>query len=107
MHGVGYEEDSILETILNEKDDNEIDCGENEDIFVYLCALRDDTDGGQVFTNGDGDWGIYYDDKPERSFSGIEFMYLPKDDDIYHYHKATAKEIVELFSKKENERNRI
>ena len=107
VHGVGYGDETmsypqykILEMFLSEYDENEIDCGENEDMFVYLCALRDDTDDGQIFTNGKGDWGIYHDDEPKGELSGIEFLYMPKDNDISNYHKATAKEIVELFSKK-------
>ena len=65
VHGVGYgnetmpyPQDKILELFLGEKDDGEIDCGENEDMFVYLCALRDDTDDKQVFINDEGDCRI-------------------------------------------------
>jgi hypothetical protein len=38
-----------------------IDCGTNEEFFLAIAALRDDTDNNQLFTNGKGDWGIYRD----------------------------------------------
>ena len=31
-----------------------IDCGTNEELFIVIAALRDDTDNNQLFTNGRG-----------------------------------------------------
>lgn len=73
-----------------------IDCGENESLFYFLAALRDDCDSGQLFVNGKGDWGIWCDEV----LSGIEWSYLPKDTNINNYHKATKEEIIELFKNK-------
>jgi len=73
--------------------DGYIDCGENETLFYFLAALRDDCDSNQLFVNGKGDWGIWRD----YDFSGIEWWYLPNDNNINNYHKATKEEIIELF----------
>lgn len=77
-------------------DNSYIDCGENETLFYFLAALRDDCDSNQLFVNGKGDWGIWRDD----ALSGIEWWYLPNDNNIENYHKATKKEIIELFKKR-------
>lgn len=76
-----------------------IDCGTNEELFLALAALRDDTDKDQWFTNGT-DWAIW---REEGSFcgnstTGFEFHYLPSSIDYDTYHKATAKEIIEHFT---------
>lgn len=73
-----------------------IDCGENETLFYFLAALRDDCDSNQLFVNGKGDWGIWRDDV----LSGMEWSYLPNDNNINNYHKATKEEIIELFKNK-------
>ena len=73
-----------------------IDCGENESLFYFLAALRDDCDSNQLFVNGKGDWGICRDEV----LSGIEWWYLPKDTHIKNYRKATKEEIIELFKNK-------
>lgn len=72
-----------------------IDCGDNETLFYFLAALRDDCDSNQLFVNGKGDWGVWRDD----DISGIEWWYLPNDNNIDNYHKATKEEIIELFKK--------
>lgn len=71
-----------------------IDCGDNETLFYFLAALRDDCDSNQLFVNGKGDWGVWRDD----DISGIEWWYLPNDNNIDNYHKATKDEIIELFN---------
>ena len=65
-----------------------IDCGNNEDMFLALAALRDDNDYQQWFVNDvTGTW--------ERTGG-----YTPPNHMIMNKHKASAKEIVEHFSKK-------
>lgn len=69
-----------------------IDCGENEELFLALAALRDDTDKNQ--------WII---DEANECFGWEDsWMICDKDDmnerAIYtHYRKATVEEILEHF----------
>lgn len=70
-----------------------IDCEDNEELFLALVALRDDTDKNQ--------WII--DEANEAAFSlGEALMICDKDNMndrvVYtHYRKATVKEIIEHF----------
>jgi hypothetical protein len=73
-----------------------IDCGENETLFYFLAALRDDCDSNQLFVNGKGDWGIWRDEV----LNGVEWWYLPNDNNINNYHKATKEEIIGIFKNK-------
>lgn len=71
---------------------NCIDCGTNEELFLALAALRDDTDKNQ--------WII--DEANECFGLGDSMMICDKDDMnervIYtHYRKATVEEIIEHF----------
>lgn len=61
-----------------------IDCGTNEDLFLALAALREDTDKGQWFCDDNGLWEQTYSDLPSR------YMQM-------HGHKATVEEIIEHF----------
>lgn len=76
-----------------------IDCGANEDLFLALAALRDDTDVNQWFVMdveeyvdiNQGDWFIATDrNKGKHIGTQIEPMYC---------HKATVEEIIEYFTK--------
>ncbi len=77
-----------------------IDCGTNEELFLAIAALRDDTDNNQLFTNGNGDWGIYRDGS-DGGLSGMDFYGMPNDFEIDNYHKATVNELIEYFKTKE------
>lgn len=88
-----------MKRFLSEREENDIDCGENENLFYFIAALRDDTDDRQVFTNSKGDWGIYHDNELEGGLSEIEFLYPPKDNDKDYYHKASVEELKLLFKK--------
>ena len=67
-----------------------IDCGTNENLFLAIAALRDDSDINQWFTDGK-DWffcqylkvGMHYQDKPEILFD--------------KWHKASVDELIEHF----------
>lgn len=67
-----------------------INCGTNEELFLAIAALRDDTDDYQCFTDGK-DWffcqylkvGMHYQDKPEILFD--------------KWHKASVNELIEHF----------
>jgi hypothetical protein len=77
-----------------------IDCGTNEELFLAIAALRDDTNNNQLFTNGKGDWGIYRDGS-DGGLSGMDFYGMPNDFEIDNYHKATVNELIEYFKTKE------
>lgn len=65
-----------------------IDCGTNEELFLAIASLRDDTDKYQWFTEGDK-WIMC----PEIKFS----TYWAYND----IHKATVEELIEHFKEKE------
>ena len=73
-------------------DDSFIDCGTNEDLFLAIAALRDDTDKHQWFTDG------YHWEKCTD-----EVAYINAWIDRYEYspHKATVEELIEHFRGKE------
>ena len=64
-----------------------IDCGTNEDLFLALAALRDDTDKFQWFISPEGIWA-YNKNNDSISVS-------PK------WRKATVNELIEHFKTKE------
>lgn len=67
--------------------DGLIDCGTNEDLFLALAALRDDTDKFQWFISPEGIWA-YNTNNDSISVS-------PK------WRKATVDELIEHFKIKE------
>lgn len=75
--------------------ENRIDCETNEELFLALAALRDDTDKNQ--------WVI---DEANECFGWEDsWMICDKDDmnerAVYtHYRKATVEEIIEHFKDK-------
>lgn len=79
-----------------------IDCGTNEELFIALAALRNDTDVNQWFVMdveeymdiNQGDWFIATDrNKGKHIGTQIEPMYC---------HKASVEEIIEHFFKIRN-----
>ncbi len=70
--------------------DNIIDCGTNEELFIAIASLRDESDIHQWFTDGK-EWflcqylkvGMHYQDKPEILFE--------------KWHKAAVNELIEHF----------
>lgn len=64
-----------------------IDCGTNEELFLALAALRDDTDKFQWFISPEGIW-VYNKNNDSISVS-------PK------WRKATVDELIEYFKTKE------
>lgn len=79
-----------------------IDCGTNEELFLAIAALKDDTDNNQLFTNGKGDWGIYRDGS-DGGLSGMDFYGMPNDFEIDNYHKASVNELIEHFKTKDEQ----
>ena len=68
-----------------------IDCGTNEELFLAIAALRDDSDKFQYFTNG-----VFWikcsqlELKHELDNNYEEFC-------VADFHKATVKELIEHF----------
>lgn len=93
---VDAERNEFFPTFSSNITDNEIaiDCGTNEELFIAISALRDDTDDNQWFTDSK-EWfqcqylkvGMHYHDKPEILFE--------------KWHKATVNELVEHFKEGE------
>ena len=67
--------------------DGLIDCGTNEDLFLALAALRDDTDKFQWFISPEGIWAY---NKNNDSISVSP-----------NWRKATVDELIEHFKTKE------
>lgn len=72
-----------------------IDYGTNEELFLAIAALRDDTDKYQWFTDGDK-WILC----PEILFSTY-WVYNDVDVNLDAIHKATVDELIEHFKTKE------
>lgn len=72
-----------------------IDCGTNEELFLAIAALKDDTDNNQWFTDGDK-WILC----PEIKFSTY-WVYNDVDVNLDVIHKATVNELIEHFKTKE------
>ena len=71
-----------------------IDCGDNEELFLALAALRDDSDYMQWFT-----YNNYWHKCLDNNFSkyAADWILFPNAD---VWHKATIKEIIEHFKDK-------
>lgn len=67
-----------------------IDCGTNEELFISIVALRDDTDKNQWFTDG----YLWFECGDEMCDETIEY-YLNKYG--RKFHKATVEELVNHF----------
>lgn len=71
-----------------------IDCGTNEELFLALAALRDDSDKNQYFIC----------DKVSvtlgKTYYPNDYLYYQYDDffDKQNWHKATAEEIISHFN---------
>lgn len=72
-----------------------IDCGTNEDMFLAIAALREDSDYVQWFVNSIGDW-----------YRCIDIIFNEENVNwaLYtsgeNWHKATVEEIIEYFKDK-------
>lgn len=83
---------------LNSED---IDCGTNEELFLALAALQDDTDIDQWFVYKPGEkgetWFIcdYYDIEAERNAPSTRNSCQAAW--FYKSHKATVEELIEHF----------
>ncbi len=69
-----------------------VDCGANEELFLAIAALRDDTDKYQWFTDGNK-WIMCH----------TYWVYNDIDVNTDVFHKATVDELIEHFKGKENQ----
>ena len=72
-----------------------IDCGTNEELFIALASLRDDSDINQYFICDKVSFTLgktYYPD---------DYLYYQYDEffDKQNWHKATVEELIEHFKK--------
>lgn len=74
-----------------------VDCGTNEELFLAIAALRDDTDKYQWFTDGNK-WILC----PAIKLSAY-MVYNDIDVNIDTVHKATVNELIEHFKIKEEQ----
>jgi hypothetical protein len=72
-----------------------LDCGTNEELFLALAALRDDTDAYQWFVNEIGNvwWRTEFDSFLECFIESNEDSELKYED----FHKATPEELIKHF----------
>lgn len=90
LYGVIYDIDTVTKK-------GRIDCGTNEELFLAIAALMDDTDKNQWFTDGDK-WILC----PEIKFSTY-WVYNDVDVNLDVIHKATVDELIEHFKTKEEQ----
>lgn len=80
-----------------------IDCGTNEDLFLAIAALRDDTDRDQWFIL---DVDVYLNMDKGSWFKATDRsggLHIGTQIEPMYCHKATVQELIEHFSKKEEE----
>ena len=77
-----------------------IDCGTNDELFLAIAALRDDSDKHQFFTNGKEwiqcekeDWI----DEISSLCVGGNYNYDKNGELSLEFHKATVQELIEHF----------
>lgn len=68
-----------------------IDCGTNEELFISIASLRDDTDKFQWFTDGNK-----WIQCPDIKFSTY-WVYNNIDINLGTIHKATVEELINHF----------
>ena len=82
-----------------------IDCSVNEELFLAIAALRDDTNENQWFI-----CDVNYWDRSDNGEATVyaeigEWIFCKSNDDDCardnHYHKATVEELIEHFKGKE------
>lgn len=81
-------------------DDSFIDCGINEELFLAIAALRDDTDDSQWFVYPpENSWFICVDDDINYARENIRESVQAA---WFHCsHKATVEELIKHFKEKE------
>jgi hypothetical protein len=103
--------DNWVNDIKSLNDCNGIDCGTNEELFLAIAALRDDSNYMQWFI-ADSILSVSYDDSIGNDHyfiepKGIMFFWDENWDNATiisgRYHKATVNELIEHFKIKEEQ----
>ena len=80
-----------------------LDCGTNEELFLALAALRDDTNANQWFIAQNTMWDENYNGEITVYYEEGEWLiwdyYFYMEDMPPHVRKATVEEIIEHFNK--------
>ena len=100
-YGLTDIEDGVVEAMENKRT---IDCSDNEELFLALAALRDDTNEHQWFIateclwdeNYNGEITTYFEEG--QWFKYDEWSYI--EDMPSYFRKATVEEIIEHFKNK-------
>ena len=71
-----------------------IDCGTNEELFLAIAALRDDTDKYQYFVNEKGMFVFCNQSELKHVIDNSEDWW---DYSVSEFHKATVAELIEHF----------
>ena len=81
-----------------------IDCESNEELFLALAALRDDSNENQWFIAQDTMWDENYNGEITVEYKEGEWLiwdyYSFMIDEPSYFRKATVEEIIEHFNKK-------
>lgn len=77
-----------------------IDCGTNEDLFLALAALRDDTDNGQFFVFEERFVSRINPDVIIEKGALLKCCMDKWRMPYFSFHKATVKELIEHFKEK-------
>lgn len=85
LSGIDTQEKALARFLYDSEKDGSIDCGDNEELFIALAALRDDTAKNQWFV-ADNIWVKCYNDIPDKYIQ-------------MHGHKATPEEIIKHFTR--------
>lgn len=93
LYGVIYDIDTVTKK-------GRIDCGTNEELFLAIAALRDDTDDSQWFVYPpENSWFICVDDDINYARENIRESVQAA---WFHCsHKATVEELIKHFKEKE------
>lgn len=112
IHGIGYiDKDMFGADWTQEKElsrflienDNGIDCGTNEELFLAIAALRYDNDYMQLFTNG-SEWILCdredWIDMISVLCCGGRYNYDRNGELSKEFYKATVQELINHFKEK-------
>ena len=93
LYGVVYDVDTVTKK-------GRIDCGTNEELFLAIAALRDDTNYMQWFVCTSD---YKESDGKEWKVGDFDLNTCPDDFDniLSHWRKATVNELIEHFKEKE------
>lgn len=99
----------FFSNIPHPEETDSIDCGTNEELFLAIAALRDDTNENQWFI-ADSPLSVSYDDavgndhyftEPKGSVFFWDINWMHATIISGNYHKATVEELIEHFKGKE------